>query len=1344
MVKTAPVSFGQQRLWYLHRYGSSGAAYNEPTGLLLTGPLNVSALERSLNVIVARHESLRTRFRRASGQGLQVIDPELTLTLPLVDLRGVGRSRREAEARRLAAEEAEAAFNLEKGPVLRAKLLRLEDRRHILLVTVHHIAFDGRSQEILCQELGTLYEAFVTGKPPSLPDLPWQYADFAFWQRDRLRGKLIDGQLAYWEKQLCGVPSPAKLPGGRPRPAMESFVGSSQSAVFPRQLLDALKALGRQERVTLYMVLLAAFKTLLHRFTGETDVVVGTPVSSRNRVELTDVIGFFVNTLVLRTNLDGNPTFRELLGRIRRVSLAGYARQEVPFDRVVSHLGLPRSRSHAPLVQVMFQLRLFPKPMEVSDLKLTEYRVDTRFASSELAFELAEIPEGLFCRVQYRSDLFDAEAVGRLLSHYRVLLESIVGDPSRRLSELRLLSDRQRHRLVSEWARPPREASRAATVLERLDAQVDERPNAVAVECEDRSLTYHELDEQANQLARHLRRLGVRRESRVAVCDERSMDLVVGLLGVLKAGGVYVPLDPQLPEERLAFLLDDVQPDAVVTRRRLLPAAWKRHARLVCFDADRAQIRDEHQTSLPTIVEPDDLAYVIYTSGSSGTPKGVMISHRALGSHCVGMIRHYELGADDRVLQFASTSFDPSIEQILTTLMAGGALVLRPNVVWSADELWHEILRQRLTVVNLPPGVFRPWIEAAAARGDPDRFGELRLVIVGGDVLPPASVAIWRNTAPASVRLLNAYGPTEATITSTLFDVSRYDERIHPDGVPIGRPAGNSLVYVLDENLEPVPIGVRGEIYLGGEGVARGYWRRPELTAEKFTRDPFGVDSGARLYKTGDFARWLPDGYLDFLGRSDGQVKVRGFRIELQEIEAALSRHPDVKEAVVGVETAGGGEKRLVAYLVFRGRDGQAPGSVRRFLQKRLPAYMVPSAFVTLDALPLTSNGKVDRNALSPVGSDRPETERGYVAPRNAVERRLAAIWRELLDVEHVGVADDFFELGGDSLLAVQLAIRITSAFGMDFRLSTLLDASTVEQLAAILGSRQPIRDRGSLVPLQPDGSKPPFFCVHAVGGHALRYRKLAQLLGPDQPFYAIEAQGVDGKQLPQTRVEEMAAQYLREIVELVPEGPYYLGGYCSGGIIAYEMAQQLVGAGRRVGHLVFIDTCHPRLWERPAFGTRVFRAIKRFARTLIHLGFRLLGRSTPRCISDRLVNEVMRRALTGYVPRPYAGRVTLIRSTTHPCDGHPLMGWADLVEGGIDVRTVPGEHAVILSDHHVEHAAGGLRAVLDQSYVAARESDRRFSSANLAVFDSTESTHEREARVDRCNPARQTSRRAA
>ena len=505
IVKTAPLSFGQQRLWYLHQYESAGVAYNEPTNILLTGSLNVQALEMSLNAIVERHESLRTRFPTRGGHALQVIDPELRLSLPLVDLRGVAPTERQAEARRLAAEEAAVPFDLEKGPVLRARLLRLDDRQHLLLVTVHHIAFDGRSQEILYQELGAFYEAFLTGKPPLLPELPWQYADYAVWQRDRLQGKLLNDQLAYWKTQLRGVPSPAKLPGGCPRPPLESFAGGTQTVVFPRRLLDAVKALGRQERVTLYMVLLAAFKTLLHRCTAETDVVVGSPVSGRSRVELADQIGFFVNTLVLRTNLAGNPTFRELLSRIRQVALAAYAHHDAPFDRLVSELHPQRSRSHAPLVQVMFQLRRLPKQVELSDLTLTEYRVETRSASSELAFELAEISEGLLCRAQHRSDLFDSETIGRLLSHYRTLLESIVSDPSRRLSELRLLSERQRRRLLFEWARPTFESSRSVRVLDLFDAQVARRPDALAVVCEGRTLTYRELDKQANQLAHHLR-----------------------------------------------------------------------------------------------------------------------------------------------------------------------------------------------------------------------------------------------------------------------------------------------------------------------------------------------------------------------------------------------------------------------------------------------------------------------------------------------------------------------------------------------------------------------------------------------------------------------------------------------------------------------------------------------------------------------------------------------------------------------------------------------------------------------------------------------------------------------
>ena len=1295
-----PLSCGQQRIWFVNQHDPTGAAYNELTGIRLTGSMDAATLEKSLRAIVERHGALHTRYLTCDGLPRQTLDHDWRFSLRVTDLGELPQARREADARRLAVEEARIPFDLRHGIPIRARLVRLAQHDHLLLITIHHIAFDGWSQEILWRELATCYEAFRRSEEPRLPQLPWQVLDFADWQSKRQQDASVAQQLAYWRHQLDGAPAVATLPSDYSRPAVQSFKGGHQTILLPEKIVAPLKAMGRDAGATLYMALLAAFNVLLHRYTGQCDIVIGTPYAGRQRKEVVNLIGFFVNTLALRTDVSGDPTFRELLARVREVALQAFDHAEAPFDRVVEQLRLERNRGYAPLVQVMFQLRRHPGRLAAGELAFSEYRIDTGTAKSELALEVSETPDGLCCEAEFSTDLFEPATVRRLLESYQALLESIVSDPNQRLSRLNLLPPPERHRVLALGTSNLQNPSRrdTADVVRLFCEQARERADAVAVTCGGCSLTYGQLNQRANQLARHLRSAGIAAGSRVAVYDDRSIDLVVGILGIFKAGATYVPLDSDLPSQRLRVMLDDVRPGVVLTRRKFL-SNLSGAEKPICWDVDEPRILAQDDSDLPTPLAAEHVAYILFTSGSSGQPKGVMVSHGSLASHCDRIRDEYELTCRDRVLQFAPACFDPSLEQIFATLLAGATLVMRGNAAWGGEKLWQETRDAELTVVNVPPGVFRQWIRAIETSSVSKGFGRLRLVIVGGDVLSGSAAAAWRAIAPPSIRLLNAYGPTEATITATVFDVGDHDAKKHGPRVPIGRPAGNSCVYILDANLDPVPIGVAGEIHLGGEGVALGYWNRPELTAERFIVDPYAGAPHARLYKSGDLARWLPDGNIDFLGRSDDQVKVGGCRIEPAEIEAALNQHPQIRESVV-TTCASGDEKQLIAYLVFRPGHDASTQELRRFLRTQLPAFMIPSFFVALDSLPWTLQGKIDHQRLPAPMPGHGESRHERVAPRSVAEERLARIWQKLLDVDCVGVTDNFFELGGHSLLVAELFAAIHKAFGIDLPVSSILSAPTIEQMAILLETHGQESAGGSLVPLETGGSGAPFFCVHAVGGQALRYRALASMSGAARPFYAIEAQGIDGKQLPQGNVEAMAAAYLREITARQPQGPYYLGGYCSGGIVAFEMAQQLLAAGKEVGHVVLIDTCHPRLWEDPSWKQRVFRAIKRRVRTAVHHGYQRIGRRTPSRITLRLVNECLRRAFTQYRARPYPGRVTLIRSTTHPYGEHRLLGWESLVREGTPVRIVPGDHTRILDDSHVRHAARALRETLDEPAV--------------------------------------------
>jgi len=1063
-----PLSFGQQRLWFLDRLEPGSPLYNNFAALRLTGTLNVSALEQCLNEIVRRHESLRTTFSEAEGQPIQIIVPELTLSLPVVDLTHLSEVEQEAKVLELAVQEARQSFDLTHGPLLRVTLLRLAEDgspgggEHVIFVTMHHIISDGWSVGVLIQEVAALYEAFSAGKPSPLPELPIQYADYAHWQRQWLQGEVLETQIAYWKQQLDHPPV-LELPTDRPRPAIQTSRGANQWFELPQNLSQALEDLSQQEGATLFMTLTAALQTLLYRYTEQEDICVGSPIANRNRAETEGLIGFLLNTLVIRTDLSGDVTFRELLGRVREVALGAYAHQDLPFEMLVEALQPERDMSRSPLFQVMFDLQIAPLPaLELPDLTFSLLKVDNGTAKFDLALSMEQGEDGLSGYLNYNTDLFDAATITRMLGHFHTLLEGIVADPGQRISALPLLAKAERQQLLVEWNHTAIAPKRYQSIPRLFEAQVEQRPDAVAVILNEKQLSYGELNRRANQLAHYLRKLGVGPEVIVGLLVERSVEAMVGILGILKAGGAYLPLDPANPRERLAFILGDAQVPVLLTHSHLADGLYAtRNTQHVYLDTDWERIAQESDENPVSEATAESLVYVIYTSGSTGKPKGVLISNGAIANHCRDIREHFELSASDRVLQFASYVFDQSVEQILVTLTTGATLVLRGIEVWPPADFSRVVSDFGLTVVNLPPAYWHQWVQDWDKAGVQVPEDQLRLVIIGGDVVLPETLRLWQSTPMRSARLLNAYGPTETTITALTYDI--------PPGfdgsrVPIGRPPANRTIYILDKRGEPVPVGVPGELHMGGAGLARGYLKRPELTAASFIPDPFPPPSvpplagggtggvGARLYKTGDLARYLPDGNVEFLGRVDHQVKLRGFRIELGEIETVLGRHQAVREAVVLAWEDEPGSKRLVAYVV---PTAEHPSSLiselRSSLKESLPEYMVPSAFVTLDALPLTSSGKVDRRALPAPDRARPELGGAYVAPRTLVEEELVRMWAEVLNVERVGVHDNFFDLGGHSLMATQLISRVRATYQVDLPLRRLFETPTVAGLATLI-----------------------------------------------------------------------------------------------------------------------------------------------------------------------------------------------------------------------------------------------------------------------------------------------------
>ena len=1092
-----PLSFGQQRLWFLEQLEPGNALYNNFAAVRIQGELDVATLEQSINQIVRRHESLRTVFREKDGVPVQVILDEQPISVQVDDLAALSQEEQQARILALAEEEARQPFDLGQGPLLRVRLLRLGAQEHVIFLTIHHIVSDGWSVGVLLQELAAFYQAIREGEPAQLPELPIQYPDYAIWQQKWLQGPVLEEQLSYWREQLAELPV-LELPTDRPRPRVQSSRGANLWFHIPQELTQALASRCQEEGATLFMGLMAAFQTLLHRYTGQEDFGVGTPIANRNRSETEGLIGFLLNTLVLRADLAGEPSFRELLARVRETALAAYDHQDLPFEMVVEALQPERDMSRSPLFQVMFDLQTAPLTgLEMGGLTFQPLPVERAPAKFDLALSLEEHPDGLRGYLNYNTDLFDRETVQAMVGHFCHLLEQLVAQPDQPVTRLPLLTPEERQRILGAWSGAEDEIPPIPfrSVAQRFQEQAAIQPDATALVLDGQEMSYGELNARANQLAHHLRGLGVEPGQPVLLFSERTPEAIVGLLAIFKLGAVYLPVEPSTPAERLAFILEDAQVRAVLTQERLadkLPIAnLQSPISVIRLDADWPTIAQESTEDLPVTLAPEETAYIIYTSGSTGAPKGVCIAQESIAAHLQVIGEHFQLTPQDRVLQFASLSFDQSLEQILATLTAGATLVMRGPALWPPEEFSRVVAEQGLTVVNLPPIYWSQWVRAAARNPGAVPENRLRLVIVGGDVMPGSDVRLWQRTPWAGVPLLNAYGPTETTITALT----------HPapgdfpgERVPIGRPLPGRRIYVLDRYGQPVPAGVPGELYIGGLGLAKGYLNRPELTAERFvSAEKLGVGSwkseagqaappdsllltpySSRLYRTGDLCRFRRDGVVEFLGRVDDQVKVRGFRIELGEIEAILQQHPDVREAVVLAREDVPGEKRLVAYVVAQesevgsreSEDGDREADLtpysslipelRTFLAERLPDYMIPAAFVFLDALPLTASGKVNRRAL-PAPDAAATLTSVYVPPRTPVEEELAAIWAQVLDFQpteerpSIGIHDNFFDLGGHSLLATQIIARVRAKYHVELPLRRLFETPTVAGLAELI-----------------------------------------------------------------------------------------------------------------------------------------------------------------------------------------------------------------------------------------------------------------------------------------------------
>jgi amino acid adenylation domain-containing protein len=1064
-----PLSFSQERLWFLDRI-QPGSAYNVPLALRLRGTLDPARLGGAFGAIVARHEALRTVFTESDGEPAQRIlpaTPPETWPLPAVDLAGLTESPAVATA--LADAEALRPFDLATGPLLRTILLRLGAADHVLLLNMHHIVSDGWSLGVLLHELA----AFYGGTPERLPELPVQYADFAVWQKDWLRGQELERQMSYWRQQLAGAPAVLDLPIDRPRPLIATSNGARRWLTLAPALTAAVAALARRQGATPFMLLLAAWAALLHRISRQADLNVGTPIAGRNRSETENLVGFFVNTLVMRVELiregAGDPAFPDILAQVRQTALAAYDHQDLPFEKLVDELRPERDMSHQPLFQVMFALQNAPLgALELPGLTLEPTELGATVAKFDLTLNLMELEGALTGSLEYNTDLFDPATAARLIGHLGVLLEGIVEQPARRLAELPLLTPEEAHQLLVEWAEEEPEP-RGRVLHELVERQSDLRPEAPAVEHGDVRWSYGELESRANRLAWRLRELGVAPEERVILCVERSAEMLVAMLGVLKAGGAYIPLDPAYPRERLARMIEDSGARVLLTQERLLhllpELSAESGAPVLCLDRDWDDIAlrsDERPASGVTGLNP---AYIIYTSGSTGVPKGVVIPHEAVSAYSQACSAVYGSGPGDRNLQFASISFDASVEEIYSSLTRGATLVVRGEVQEGISEFLERCRSQGITLLQLPTPFWNQLVTAMEAESLP-LPESIRVMFAGGEkMVAQRLVSFWRLMRPG-FKLINAYGPTETTVAATLCpipDTLQVHEGLRD--VPIGRPLSYVRAYVLDRDLRPVPIGIAGELCVGGPALSRGYLHRPSLTAEKFIPNPFahlGGDPGERLYRTGDLVRLLPDGVLEFIGRTDHQIKLRGYRIELGEIESVLASHPALQEAAVVTRREASEDVKLAAWVELRSEvAAPTPAELRVWLEERLPSFMVPSILQILPALPLNAHGKVDRKALERLAPQTKERA-AFAAPRNELEATIARVWREVFGLEGaegedaLGVHDNFFDAGGNSLLLVKLHSRLQKALGRSFPLVEMFKHPTIAALAASLGAEAP------------------------------------------------------------------------------------------------------------------------------------------------------------------------------------------------------------------------------------------------------------------------------------------------
>ena len=1302
----APLSFAQRRLWFLNQLEPDNPNYNESSALRLSGPLDNAALQNALDRIVARHEVLRATIDNQDGDAVQRFRQSAPVELEIVDLRETYGHEREAAAQRRLVEAIRRPFDLTVDLMLRPLLVRLDEREHILLLVIHHIASDAWSVNIVWRELCEFYRAETLATATRVAELPIQYQDYSDWQLKWFSEQQVQAQLTFWKSQLEGLQT-LRLPTDRPVPSERQWRGARMTQSIDLNLRESIAALSRAQGVTQFMILLAAFQALLHRYSGQADIAIGTPIAGRNRTETEGLIGFFINTLVLRTDLSANPSFAELLGRVRDVALNAYSNQDIPFEKLVEELNPQRSLSQTPLFNILFAAHSLATPSsELPGLSQRPYEVFNGAAKCDFYLSVITRETGLTLRAEYDAELFEPATVERMLRHYRTLLETLVADPAVRIDDAALLSAAEKHQMLIEWNDTQTDYPSGQCLHQLFEAQVDKTPDALALVAGDQQLTYRQLNSEANHLARRLHKLGIGPAASVGLCMESSSEFIIGVLAILKTGGAYVPLDPSYPQERLRFMIEDAQVKALLTRD--IGAASFADIEVVAIKLGANKDLPDDQNNLAGSSNSNGTAYVIYTSGSTGLPKGVSVSHQAV-IRLVVQTDYVEIAPTDVIAQVSNVSFDAATFEIWGALLNGACVVVTDKqTLLAADAFASLIAARKITTLFLTTALFNQMTEQI-----PQALGSLKYLLFGGEMASPQKITAFLATDP-QCRLVHVYGPTETTTFATSYRLNTLPAQA--SAVPIGKPIANTTCYILDASMNPVPINVAGELYIGGPGVANEYWNRPELTAERFIANPFSDHRDERLYRTGDLARYRADGNIEFVGRSDNQIKLRGFRIELGEIEAVMRQHTGVEEAAVIVREDQPGDQRLIAYFVARS-NAFSSASLLAYLQAKLPGYMMPGAFVQLPRLPLNANGKLDRPALPQPTVQEPDKIAAETSPRTAKEILVREIWTEVLKAQPHSIHDNFFEVGGHSLLGMALIARLQKEFQRPIPVRWLFESPSVAGFAARLeaaehNSEAPAANRRHyLFELKPGNGKPPVFLLPGgFGGDEayLYYARLAYHVGADYPFYGLRARSAEGEIAAHRRIQDMARDYLDEIRSLQAHGPYSLMGNCIGGALAYEIASQVQAAGED-SNLILLDSVCPN-WKSywryvlQEYGRRVDRFFRDHRRDL---SMRLRRASVPADAPPggkahgRRIRHIQRRqesyvqTLRAYRPKPYKGHVSLIyNENAYAID--PLGGWSNLISGDVNSYRAPGDHETYIREH-VQSLAKLVRQCLEK-----------------------------------------------